>query len=85
LLQLSRKSDLRLCFFYDPVEVSLPKNGLFPVTDGHNRLVVNTHDKNGLEKYRQQFTDRKLQVASIGNYLECKTDDDYLTLLTGYD
>jgi uncharacterized protein (DUF58 family) len=86
LIQLAKHCDLRLCFFYDPLEVSLSKNGLYPVTDGEQRLNLNTGDKKALEQYRQQFVERKNQVASLSHYrhvqfMECKTDEDYFNLL----
>lgn len=81
LMELARHSDLRLAFFYDPIEVSLPKNGLYPVTDGDQSVQVSTYEKASLEKYRHHFVERKSRVTSMGDYIECKTDDDYLTLL----
>lgn len=82
LVQLSTHSDIRLCFLYDNVEAALPKNGLYPVTDGNSELQLNTFDKKNLAKYQQQFIDRKTSVASLGkhrhiHFMECTTEDDY--------
>lgn len=86
LMQMARHSDLRLCFFYDSLEAALPKNGLYPVTDGQRELQLNTFDKKGLEKYRQQFIERRNFIASLGyqrhvHFMECKTEDDPFALL----
>ncbi len=83
---LSKHSELFLCHLYDSIEASLPKNGLFPVTDGQDEIQLNTYDKMNLEKYRQEFIDRKELVESLGkyphiHYLECRTEDDCLKLL----
>jgi len=87
LLQISMHSDLCLCFIYDPIEKALPKNGYFPVTDGKNEVQLNTYAKKSLEKYQQQFIERRERIASLGNqrhihFIECSTEDDCFEVLT---
>jgi uncharacterized protein (DUF58 family) len=83
LVQLSTHSDLRLCFIYDGLEAALPKNGVYPITDGQSYMELNTHDTKKLENYHQKFIDRKDSVASLRvhphiHFMECKTEDDFL-------
>lgn len=86
LAQVSKHCDLCLCFVYDPFEASMPKNGLFPVTDGHAEWHVNTFDKKNLERYVQQFEERRAKVQALSRHrhiavLECSTQDDCFALL----
>ena len=86
LLEIAKHSEIRLLFFYDPIEVSLPRNGLYPISEGETNMLINTFDKSACEQYRQQFVSRKNHVVSMSHYknirfMECKTEDDYLTLL----
>ncbi len=86
LLQLSRHCDVCLCFVYDPLEASLPKNGHYPITDGRNELRLDTFDRGGLEKYQRQFADRKRKVRSLAlqrhiYFMECSTSDDSFDIL----
>lgn len=84
--QISRHSDLCLCFIYDQLEVALPKNGYYPVVSGSRELQLNTHDKAGLERYHQQYMERRNKVAALGQYRhiffkECSTEEDCLSVL----
>lgn len=85
-IQLARHSDLCLCFIYDPLEAALPKNGLYPVTDGQRELQLNTFDRKNLERYQQKFLERRNAVASLEShrhihFIECSTVDDNFDLL----
>jgi uncharacterized protein (DUF58 family) len=89
LMQMSKHCDIRLCFICDPLEEDLPKNGEFPVTNGERDVLMNTYNKKNVERYRQQFIERKELVASLGQcphiqFIRCSTEDDYLTLLKEY-
>lgn len=86
LIQLSKHNDLCLCFIYDPFEAALPTKGHYPITDGKEEFHVNTHDKKRLEKYQQQFMERKESIQSLSNqrhihFLDCSTKSDCLELL----
>lgn len=88
IIEISRHSDVRLCFVYDPLETDLPKNGNYPVTDGKKDLQLNTFNKKNLELYRQKFIDRRDKVASLGHharihYMECSTEEDCFEALRG--
>lgn len=86
VLQQSKHSDICLCFPYDTLEVALPSNGYYPVTDGTAEWQLNTYDKKRMEKYRQQFVARKSQAASLSrhnhiHFLECSTESDCFEVL----
>lgn len=86
LIDISRHSDLNLCFVYDSIEANLPKNGSYPVTNGKRDLVLSTFDNKNLEIYRQKFNERRETVKSLGNhphihFLECSTEDDCFEVL----
>lgn len=86
LLQISRHSDLCLCFMYDSLECVLPKNGYYPVADGKNELQISTYDKSSLEKYRQQFLERRNRVVGLENhrhihFMECSSEEDCFQVL----
>lgn len=86
LLQISRHCDLCLCFIFDPFEKALPKNGYYPVSDGHHELNLNTYDKKLLEQYQIQFNERREKVVSLSHqrhvhFIECSTEDDCFSIL----
>lgn len=86
LIQASEHSDICLCFIYDPFEASLPRNGNYPITDGKNKLQLNTYDQASLQKYENLFLERKNRVKALSRqrhiyYLECSTEHDCLEVL----
>jgi uncharacterized protein (DUF58 family) len=89
LLRISKHCDLYLCFVYDPIEAALPKNGCYSVTDGFSENTINTRDKSGVEKYVQQFNERRKYVALLSHQprvrvMECRTDEDCFDILMKY-
>ncbi len=86
LIQISRHCDLCLCFLYDPLEKSLPKNGYLPVTDGIGEIHLDTFNKQNVESYQNQFTLRKERVEALTkqrhvHFIECSTQEDCLAVL----
>lgn len=86
LIQVSRHSDLCLCFIYDQLEVALPKNGYYPVANDNKEMQLNTFDKKRIEKYHLQFIERRNKVKSLEgrqhiHFMECSTQDDCLEIL----
>lgn len=55
LIQLSRHNDVIMNFFYDPLESSLPQNGLYHISDGQQRTLLNTGDKQVCQQHTQRF------------------------------
>lgn len=85
-IQLSAHCDIVLCFIYDPLEAALPKNGLYPICNGGEKLLLSTYEKAKMENYQKQFLQRREAVASLGRYrhihfLECSTEDDCFKIL----
>lgn len=86
LVQIAKHSDLCLCFLYDTLEEALPRNGVYPVSDGKNELNLNTFDKKRLENYQKQFANRREQVSSMERekrvqFIPCSTEEDCFSLL----
>lgn len=86
LSQVAKHSDLCLCFVYDAFEAAFPKNNYYPLTDGKQELRLNAYDQRGLEKYHQQFKERKEKLQALGSchhihFMECSTEDDSFSLL----
>ncbi len=86
IVQISRHCDVCLCFLYDPLEADFPRKGQYAVTDGMKNIRLNVQTKKMMERYRQQFTDRRNKVASLDKhrhiyFMECSTEDDCLDIL----
>lgn len=86
LKQIAVHSMLYLIFLYDPIEVDLPKNGYYPITDGEVDKQLNTYDIKSLENYRKKFRERRENLASLAangrvHFIECSTEDDCLEIL----
>lgn len=89
LNQLTRTCEICLCFVYDPLEAALPKNGLYPVTDGKGKLQLDTFNQGSLEQYQRQFLERKDNIQSLAlhrhtYFMECSTTDDCFAQLKKY-
>lgn len=86
LLRLSKNCEVCLCMLYDPFEAALPKNGLYPITDGKAEMHVDTYDEGSVEMYQRQFSERRRKVRSLAlnrhiYFMECSTDEDCLESL----
>lgn len=77
--QISRHADISLCLIYDPFEAELPKNGFYPITDGKQKMKLNTFDRTNNDCYQLQFRTREnnLQAALQRNrFMKCSTSED---------
>ncbi len=86
LLKILSTSDLYLCLVYDPIEAALPKNGYYHFTDGISDHHINTYDKSNVEKYAQQFLERRKKVELLAQqprvrFFECRTNEDCFEVL----
>lgn len=86
LLQLSRHTDICLCFIYDPLEAALPKNGYYPITDGKAEMRLDTYDRVSTEKYQRLFIERRRKVRTLAlnrhiYFMECSTAEDCFEML----
>ena len=97
MAKLSKHCEVVMLPVHDVLEEQLPANGTFRLSNGqknensHNdqELIISTHDKINLEKYKQhykQHTEFLEQIA--GRYrmhlIDCLTTDDPLQKLSAY-
>ena len=59
LALISRHSDLMAVQIYDPMDFQLPPQGLYAVSDGQKRGLLNTRPRNNRENYLQQSRARQ--------------------------
>ncbi len=62
---LARRNQLTVIHVFDPLEQSLPQADLYTVTDGENRVRVDTGDKRLREHYRESFDARSRELDDI--------------------
>ncbi len=55
LQQLAQHNDLLACFVYDELEQQLPPPGIYPVSDGEQRLQLNSADPQLCSAYQARF------------------------------
>ena len=58
LAELSAGKELMLVLVHDPLEATAPPPGLYPVTDGERRGVLDLTRRAGRERYNRRFQDR---------------------------
>lgn len=85
LAQLARHNDVVLTHVFDPLEVELPSDGSYRVSDGLSNAYFSANRANR-EQYRQQFTAhcdhlRRLCRFPGVHYLGCRTDANLVELL----
>ncbi len=61
--RLARHNDIHGVQIFDPLEQELPARGHYTVTDGANRLSMDTGDRKLRETYQQAFRERSRQLA----------------------
>jgi uncharacterized protein (DUF58 family) len=78
---LSGSSEIVMILIFDPLEQSLPRSGYYRLSDGEDELLVDTHDRHRVERYRQRFlrhVEHLRQLARRHRFrlLLCATTDD---------
>ncbi len=86
LSNLARHCELVLIFIYDPLEISLPKQGRYRVIHQQATLNVDTTNKQGMAAYQLKFQQHRdyLQQLAIklnSRLLECSSIDNPVTIL----
>lgn len=86
LIQLARHNDVILNFFYDPLESSLPENGFYSISDGQQRTVLNTTDKQICQQHNERFVQHESYLQTLARryrlfYVSCATNQDLLSNL----
>ncbi|MCG8379483.1 MAG: DUF58 domain-containing protein [Proteobacteria bacterium] len=85
LLQISRQCEVVMVFLYDPLERELPESGRYRMSDGSMERVIDTAEREFLQKYHARFADRLQQLKEISSrgrirLLQVSTTDDLKTL-----
>lgn len=63
LFNVSRHSELTAIHLSDPMEAELPPAGLYNLTDGTNKLMLDTHSQQARQQHRQLFAQQQQQLA----------------------
>jgi uncharacterized protein (DUF58 family) len=64
LTQLRQHNDILAFHLCDPIELAPPKAGLYPITDGKQHFLLNTHDFNTQETYQKIWSERHAQLKT---------------------
>ncbi|MBF0380102.1 MAG: DUF58 domain-containing protein [Magnetococcales bacterium] len=86
LKQLAKHNEIVIVFYYDPLERSLPKPGLYPVDFGRGIQTLNTRNTKSRDHYQSQFNHRQEHLMELcrklnGYFLTISTTDDAITTL----
>jgi uncharacterized protein (DUF58 family) len=65
LYQLSRHNDISAVLVHDPLEENLPPSGYYSVTDGEQRAMIFTGDKNLRRQYRMGFRSKSGAIRHL--------------------
>ena len=84
--RMSRHNEVVLIFIYDRLESMLPAPGRYRVSNGASEILLDTHDRNLSQSYRQRFIEHqnrlnKLAQANGIRLMGCSTEDDPVTVL----
>lgn len=61
---LARQNDILTCFIYDALEKEPPPKNYYTVTNGNERLTINTGSEKFCSAYRQAFIERQQIIKS---------------------
>ena len=87
LALLARHCEVVLLQIYDPMESRLPDKGRYRFTDKLREVIVDSGDKQRLQAYRQQFSQRQAHLQRLSQklrmtWLSCSTLQSPLEVLT---
>ena len=69
LFKLVRHSKVYFCHVFDPLEKELPPPGLYAVTDGNRRTILNTSSKTLRDSYRNTYQEHVKHLQKISEQL----------------
>lgn len=86
LFNIGRHSEITAIRLSDPMEAELPPAGLYNLTDGQQKLVLDTHSQHLREQHHVSFIEQQKKLAQHMSRLKVPlislaTNDDPLTLL----
>ena len=89
LFQLAQHTEITAVACSDPMEMELPRAGLYAVTDGAGRSELHTADKKLRTRYREHFEDQRAALATelqrLGiPMLQASTDIPSFSVLQSY-
>ncbi|MBF8270610.1 MAG: DUF58 protein, partial [Gammaproteobacteria bacterium] len=84
---LSANNEVVMIMLYDPLEKSLPAVGRYRVSDGAEELLVDTYDRDRVDRYRGRFLTHLERFQQLARKLRshlvlCSTTDDPVVVLT---
>lgn len=65
LSRLSQHNDIHCVMISDPIEEQLPPSGLYGITDGFNKGLLNTSNANLRQEYAQAFNEKVLAIRDF--------------------
>ncbi len=65
LASLRRRLDLLVCQILDPLELTPPPAGRYPISDGHRTCMLDTGDRTQREHYRQCVGERQQRLSDL--------------------
>lgn len=68
LARLARGSEVVLVHVFDPIEIDVPPAGLYPVTDGNKRGILDTSAQALRSSWHQHFADRVEILRTLGQH-----------------
>lgn len=86
LSKLGRHCEVVLIHIYDPLESQLPTKGRFRFTDAIRDIIVDSSDKQRIDKYQQRFQQQQVHLQTLSKkwqmtLLQCSTNDDPLEVI----
>lgn len=86
LFHLARNCETTLCKIYDPLEKILPDSGIYTMTDGQQRLSIDTGESQLRTAFANRFSEVDMQLQDTAKSLrmplmEFATTDNPLTIL----
>jgi len=69
LFELARHCNLNFCHIYDQLETELPTPALYAVSNGDQRAILDTADKQLRQRFVQQFIQRKTLLRRFSEQL----------------
>jgi uncharacterized protein (DUF58 family) len=89
LQRIGRHCDVDAVLVSDPFERELPAGDVYPLSDGHRRVLLDTAPEGTRRSWRDAHRDRARRVREVvlgarGRVLEAGTEDDLEVLLGGW-
>lgn len=89
LTMLAKHNQVMACSISDPIESELPPPGYYPVSNGRDTIMLDTHFQHARLQYHQEFEARQLEIANCFKkknipHLHVLTTDDITDKVTEF-